>query len=187
MKKIFIIGFFVFFLPGCSPVFMAGSVTSTVINGDNRKASAIYDDGVIDAKLLSTFTSDKKFKNSSISSTTYNHKVLLVGATTSASAKSYAKNIALATPDVEHVYNYIRVKSPLPSSTYSEDTIITTKVRTALLKQKGLKSASIKVVTDNGTVYLFGIVLPSQSSLAVSTVRKVDGVKGVVNLFEYLT
>jgi osmotically-inducible protein OsmY len=188
LKKIIIIICCTVFLSACSPMFMAGSLTSSAINGDNRELGVMYDDQAIDAKILTIFAGDDKLQNTSdISSTTYNHKVLLVGTTTSYALKLHAANLVRPIHDVKYVYNYIRVKNPLPKSTYSEDTWLTTKVKSALLTQKGLKSAAIKIVTDNGVVYLLGIILPSQSKLAVNTTKKVDGVKNVVNLFEYLS
>jgi osmotically-inducible protein OsmY len=187
MKKILVFIACAIALQACSPAFMAGSVTSTAINGDNRPIGVMYDDQAIDTKILTDFSADNKLSgHSDLSSSTYNHKVLLVGYVTSPSLKIHAAHIAWSIKDVKYVYNYIHVKKPIPNSTYAEDTWLTTKVRSALLTQKGLKSAAIKVVTYNHVVYLFGIILPSQKNLAVSTVKHVAGVKGVVNLFEYL-
>jgi osmotically-inducible protein OsmY len=54
-----------------------------------------------------------------------------------------------------------------------------------MLAKKGLGSGSIKIVTENGVVYLMGVVTPDQANLAVEVARQVSGVKKVVKVFQY--
>jgi osmotically-inducible protein OsmY len=65
---------------------------------------------------------------------------------------------------------------------YVDDTVITAKVKTAILEQPGLKSAEINVETFKGTVQLSGFVASQDSvNLAMSTARSVKGVNSVKN------
>jgi osmotically-inducible protein OsmY len=48
-----------------------------------------------------------------------------------------------------------------------------------------LKSSSIKVLTENGVVYLMGIVSKQQADIAVDIARKVTGVQRVMKIFTY--
>lgn len=65
---------------------------------------------------------------------------------------------------------------------YLSDAALTTKVKTALLAEKGLKSTDIGVETQNGTVQLSGFVMSSaQMDQAVDVTRHVKGVKDVKN------
>ena len=65
---------------------------------------------------------------------------------------------------------------------YVDDTVITAKVKTAILEQKGLKSAEINVETFKGIVQLSGFVATQDSvNLAMSTARSVKGVSSVKN------
>ena len=68
----------------------------------------------------------------------------------------------------------------------TNDSWITTKVKTAMLREKGLKSSHIKVVTEGATVYLRGRVSRDQADLATSVARRVGGVRMVVKIFEYV-
>ncbi len=65
---------------------------------------------------------------------------------------------------------------------YIDDTVITTKVKAAVLDDPSLKSAEINVETFKGVVQLSGFV-SSQSDIneAVKVARSVDGVKSVTN------
>ena len=66
-----------------------------------------------------------------------------------------------------------------------DDTLITTKVKTALLAEKGIDSARISVETEKGRVMLSGDVKsPDQRQKAEGVARKVSGVKAVENKLE---
>ncbi|MEY0599236.1 BON domain-containing protein [Providencia alcalifaciens] len=65
---------------------------------------------------------------------------------------------------------------------YIDDTVITTKVKSALLAEKNLKSTQISVETFKGQVQLSGF-FNSQADVnkAIETTRKVAGVQSVIN------
>jgi osmotically-inducible protein OsmY len=65
---------------------------------------------------------------------------------------------------------------------YFDDTVITTKVKAAILNEPTLKSAEINVETFKGVVQLSGFVSsPAAESTAIAVARKVEGVKSVKN------
>jgi osmotically-inducible protein OsmY len=65
---------------------------------------------------------------------------------------------------------------------YIDDTVITTKVKAAILNEPTLKSAEINVETFKGVVQLSGFVsTAAMESTAVSVTRGVAGVKSVKN------
>jgi osmotically-inducible protein OsmY len=65
---------------------------------------------------------------------------------------------------------------------YVDDTVITTKVKAAVLNEPSLKSAEINVETFKGVVQLSGFV-SSQANVnkAIEVARTVPGVKSVKN------
>jgi osmotically-inducible protein OsmY len=65
---------------------------------------------------------------------------------------------------------------------YFDDSVITTKVKAAILMEPNLKSSEINVITYKGTVQLSGFVT-SQADIdkAVEVTREVKGVKSVKN------
>ncbi len=65
---------------------------------------------------------------------------------------------------------------------YVDDSVITAKVKTALLEEPSLKSYEINVETFKGNVQLSGFVSsPDNVDKAVVTARKVKGVTSVKN------
>ena len=71
-------------------------------------------------------------------------------------------------------------KTPEGTGQYVDDTVITTKVKAAILEEPGLKSSEINVETFKGVVQLSGFV---SSSADISTATKVaHGVAGVTSV-----
>ena len=63
-----------------------------------------------------------------------------------------------------------------------DDSIITTKVKAALMGESGIKSSDIGVVTRDGQVQLSGFVEnQTQIDRATEVARGVEGVKNVIN------
>lgn len=65
---------------------------------------------------------------------------------------------------------------------YVDDTVITTRVKTAILEQPTLKSAEINVETFKGVVQLSGFVRSQENiNTAMQTAKGVKGVASVKN------
>ena len=55
-----------------------------------------------------------------------------------------------------------------------------------MLANSSVPSSQIRVITENGAVYLMGIVTQEDAQRAVDLTRNVSGVTRVVKVFEYL-
>lgn len=123
--------------------------------------------------------------DSHIEVTAFNGIVLLTGETPNAAWRDRAENIAKSTRDVTKVYNQLTLQGPTSSLTRTSDSWITTKIKSHMLAMENLKSSSIKVVTENGVVYLMGLVTREQADIAVDIARQVSGVQRVIKIFQY--
>jgi len=88
-------------------------------------------------------------------------------------------------PKVSHVYDEIAIAAPSSLMSRSSDTVITSKVKTRMLASDKVEGLNIKVVTENGVVYLMGLVKHQQGDAATEIARTTGGVQKVVKLFEY--
>jgi osmotically-inducible protein OsmY len=70
------------------------------------------------------------------------------------------------------------------TSEYVDDSMITTKVKTALLEESSLKSLDIKVVTEKGVVTLSGAVTSKADIIKAGEIAQ--GVKGVKTIMNQL-
>jgi osmotically-inducible protein OsmY len=86
---------------------------------------------------------------------------------------------------VKRVYNELVFANSISVLTQTSDSVITGKVKSNLYNHSSVPASSIKVVTEDSTVYLLGKVFKSVAGLAAQ-LAKVDGTKKVVLLFEYL-
>ena len=59
-------------------------------------------------------------------------------------------------------------------------------VKTELFSHGKLDASNIKVVTENGEVFLMGLVTKVQADTAVDIARNVGGVNRVFKIFEYI-
>jgi osmotically-inducible protein OsmY len=78
-----------------------------------------------------------------------------------------------------------------PSASFareSEDALISSRVKIALadIDIPGFDPTRIKVVTEEGTVFLMGLVYPREGDAAAQKARYVPGVAKVAKVFEYI-
>jgi osmotically-inducible protein OsmY len=186
MKNIFILLSMILVLQGCT--YVAGATagaTSIDVAYDHRKVEqAMRDQRIVNA-IENKFRAEPDLtQNSHVNVACFNQVVLLTGEATTPNYRKLAEALAREVPNVKRIYNEIVVKGPTSSLTRASDSWITTKVKTEMLATDGLKSSSIKVVTENGTVYLMGEVNPGQAEIAVNIARQVAGVQRVVKMFQ---
>lgn len=176
------------FISGCVPVVIAavGATAGGAIIYDKRSTEVILQDIDITNKAAARLNQDPELQGQArVDIAVFNHVVLMVGQAQTEAFKQRAEDDIRDVPNVRRIYNQVEI-SPLSSLwDRSEDTWITSKVKTQMLATRGLSSSQIKVVTENKTVYLMGIVTPKQAELATEATRKVSGVRKVVKVFEY--
>lgn len=172
----------------CAPLVVGGAAATGAAVHDRRSVGTVLDDQGIELEVLKLVRQDPALKGDArIRVTSFNRVVLLTGEAPSEALKQRAAQHARSLADVRQVHNEIRVAAPAALSTRTSDSWITAKTKTSLLKVKLEKfdPTRVKVVTNNGTVFLMGIVTPKEADEVVEVVRQVDGVQRVVKVFEY--
>jgi len=171
-------------LTSCVVAVVAGAAAGMVY--DRRGVITIEADARLFHVIHKAIVTNPQFRDSRIVVTSFNRVVLLVGQASTASLRVLAEQIARDTPGVTRVYNEVTVGYPIPLSQRTNDSWITSQVRSNMLTKKGLESGSIRIVTENRVVYLMGIVTADQAMLAVDVARRVNGVNKVVKIFQYI-
>ena len=188
MHKIALLILLCLSLTGCLE-FVAGATVGTVVGGvvanDRRSLKTMAQDQNIAYECNLRLLSAKQIKDNRVVATVFNHTVLLIGEVSCCDQKQLAENIVRCVPHVRRIFNEITIGAPISSVTQSQDAWITTKLRGEMATYKCLFGNPIKVVTENGVVYLMGIVTPEQANVAVEVARQTAGVECVVKLFEY--
>lgn len=177
-------------LSGCAPVLLLGGGTAINAAHDRRTVGTFIEDQNIEIKARDAIYKDKELeKQSNISVTSYNGIVLISGQTPTAELRARTEDYVREVAKVKKVHNELTIASPSSIGARSTDTLVTGKVKTNLLKVKNHENfdpTRVKVVTENGTVYLMGLLKPAEADDVVSVVRQVGGVQRVVKMFEYI-
>ena len=176
----------VLMLQGCVAALIGvGAGATATIATDPRTAGTQVDDTTLNSRITSKLRDNgPMFIGSRISTSTYDGNILLTGQANQEQIEK-AESLANEVEGVKTVYNQIRIGMPVGAGTVTNDTWITTKVKSQLMLNSQVKSRKIKVVTENGEVFLIGILTPEQGRLAAEVASKVAGVKKVITLYTY--
>jgi len=174
-------------LQGCAGVVVAGAAGGVALAHDQRSTENILDDQSIEYNIYNKISADKELeKHTHINVVSINGVVLLTGEAPEGHMREKATEIARNHSNVKRVYNAIKVMQPTSFKSRNNDTWITTKVKSKLLGKTETDGLRIKVVTENATVYLMGIIPKDQADFAADAASRIDGVKRVVKVFEYV-
>lgn len=186
MKFLMLLGFMVFTLTGCAGAMMAGTVSGAVMLNDERSIKTQLDDTNADFSIDSALRSNEEISDRcNITGVSMNGNVLLIGQAPSSRLRDLAISIVQGLKLGGKIHNQIRIGNPISFTTRSNDSWITTKVKGRMLNDAKLDMSRIKVVTENGEVYLLGVISREQADLAVDVARNTSGVRRVIKVFEY--
>lgn len=173
-------------LSGCFPLVAAGAAGVALVATDRRSAGVQLDDATIESRIageMGTRFGDKAH----VSATSFNGIVLLTGEVPDAAAKEAASAYARGVERVRGVQNELVVAPPSGITDRTNDTYLTSAVKTRFLEASGKFSAThVKVVTERGVVYLMGLVRRDEGDAAAAIAASTRGVTRVVKVFEYI-
>ncbi len=152
-----------------------------------RTAGVFIDDAVLEPLVKREIRkSDPGFKGSHLVVVSYNGVVLLLGQVATADLRTKASEVTQGINRVRKVHNELAVGGPISLVARSNDSWLTTKVKTRLFASNEAYGTKVKVVTENGVVYLMGLVTREQADNVVDVSAKVYGVQKIVKVFEYI-
>ena len=153
-----------------------------------RTTGARVEDSSIETKVAVNLRSiEPRFRQANIDVVSYNGVVLLTGQVESNELKARATEIASqASAKIKRIHNELEVAGNTGFMSRSNDAWITTKIRTVLMTNKDVPSDQVKIVTENGAVFLMGLISQAQGDRAANLARNVSGVTKVVKVFEYI-
>ena len=165
-------------------------VTTAAVAGkvatDPRSAGTQVDDEILEEKVAQNLNNDAQLKTETrINVVVYNGKVLLIGQAPNYTAAETAKNIAAGVDGVKEVVNEIRTGEVIRASQVAIDSWITTTIKSKLLLNGEVKTTEVKVITENGEVFLIGKLSHTQADAATEVARNVRGVSKVVKVITY--
>ena len=94
-----------------------------------------------------------------------------------------------AIPNVTLIQDHLNVEEPISLDVQENDKLITQSIRKAFKQIRSMHEFdpnTIKVITENGVVYLMGIVQRDEGKVIINLTKLQPGVRQIVTVFEYL-
>lgn len=175
-------------ISGCAPVLVGGAaITSATVMTDRRSTGSIVDDEVLEKRVRYEIGEVIGHDKYHIAVTSYEGKVLLTGEVLTSLDKERAQAVATKSVGVNTVINELAVMDPSSVTTLLSDSMLATKVRSAIIGTENISLNQMKVTVQRGIVYLMGIVTPEEAKLASKVAAGVNGVQQVVTCFNVET
>nr|MDT0253255.1 BON domain-containing protein [Endozoicomonas sp.] len=174
-------------LSGCAA--LVDSVNEEPLNIDNsqRTWGSWMDDQTIETiTAVNINKADPALRESRVKVISFNGIVLLIGQVPDEGLKNLAGDTAQNVEKVRQVYNELEIGPNADVLVQSNDSWLTTKIKTSMVTNEAVVADRIKIVTEQGTVYLMGLASPRMAQEAVSIAANTHGVQRVVKVFEYI-
>ena len=141
------------------------------------------DDSVIAATIKAGLLDNKNTSGTRINVDSYQGVVQLSGFARSEGEKATATKVAEGVPGVKKVLNSVAVAPATSMSTKLDDSLVTGKVKAALMDAADVKSLHINVETHDGVTQLAGFVASAAMKEKAGRITAgIDGVKSVDNV-----
>ena len=173
-------------LQGCFPVAAVGVGTGVMMGQDRRTSGAYIEDEAIEDKAVDRI--GKQFKNSDVhvNVTSFNRNVLISGEVPTEAVKTEINKLVASIENVRNINNELVVSGTSSLTTRGSDSLVTSNVKLRFVNDKRFSADHVKVVTENGTVFLMGIVKRAEADAATEVASMTSGVQRIIRLFEYL-
>jgi osmotically-inducible protein OsmY len=127
-------------------------------------------------------------ENSNINIDVFNMQVLLTGQAENAQiVEAFAKRVGTI-QRVRSVFNEVEIGAQSTWGESASDSMLTARVKSAMigLGIEDFDLSRVSVTSSQGSVFLMGLLTPTEADAVVEKARFVRGVKRVVKLFEYI-
>ncbi|NIC40290.1 BON domain-containing protein [Aquabacterium sp. A08] len=174
-------------LTACAPLVVGAAVGSGVLVATDRRTSgAQLEDQGIEMRAASRLR-EQFGDRARVIVTSYNRRVLLTGEVPSEADRATANRLVAGVENVREIVDELGVQSSPSFTARSSDSLVTARVKAALLDARDLSANAFKVVTERGTTYLMGRVTAREADRATDVTRSISGVQRVVRVFELIS
>lgn len=173
-------------LSGCAPVMVAGGVAGgALLVSDRRTSGAYIEDQGLETRIRNRISA-RYGQSTHVNVTSFNRQVLLTGEVADDTTRTAIAELAQNAENVRTVFNEIRVAAVSGLAMRSQDSWITSQAKAQMLNSPDFAPSHVKVVTEDGIVYLLGLVKRKEGDAAAAIAARVKGARKVVTVFEYI-
>lgn len=173
-------------LSGCFPAVVATGATVTLISAHDRRPTGVQVDDEISEWKGGNRLPEKFRETTHVNFTAFNRRLLVTGEVPDEVARQAIGAMAERIEGIRRVHNELRIGPPTSFSSRANDALISSKFKARVFDSNQLSANHVKPLTENGTLFLMGLVSEGEARVAVDIARTTAGVRKVVNLFEVL-
>jgi len=168
------------------PIMATGIVAGSLIASDRRTGGTILEDQNIESKALNQINAQHK-ETVYVNVTSFNRRVLITGQVPNETVKTDIEKMVSSLTNVKAVNNELQISSLTDLSWRSNDGLITSNIKLRFSNNsQGFQPEHVKIVTENSSVFLMGLVYHKEAEAAADIANSSRGVERVVKMFEYL-
>lgn len=170
-------------LAGCQPLPLFTTPDPAEGVRDRRPEGMSFVDEAIERDALAAI--EERFSGDTrIGVHAFNGLVLLTGAAPSDEIGKAVAALVAALPGVRRIVNEIRLAPVSTPTARALDTHATRAVKTRFLQARRFRPTHVRVLTDDGVVYLMGLVTQEEADAAADIAARTPDVKSVARVFE---
>jgi len=174
-------------LTGCATLIAPLSGEPMDREHGERTFGSVIEDQAIETKIrVNLKRAGEPLASQRIVVVSFNGQVLLAGQVASDAMKKRAAEVAGEIRHVVDLHNELVVSGKVSFLARMNDAWLTTKVKTRLAFAGDARASRTKVVTENGVVYLLGLMTRREADAVVAQVQKSYGVQKIVKIIEYI-
>ena len=168
-------------LTACIETAIIGAVAASAIVLADRRPFTVYSkDAWIDIQAATPLSEIGTTKDAHIIANAFNGRVLLTGEVATEADKQKATDVVKSISGVKGVDNQLTIGPVTALDVRNNDSFITSKVKSRLVGDNPELANAFKVITENGVVYVLGILTQSELERGVEITRTTAGVQRVV-------
>lgn len=167
----------------CTSNYLTNHTTGTygVPVTERTIAQRLLDKGIEHTAKVNIYALDTSLEQSSrIHINSFFSTVLLTGEVPTEQIKTEIGQVVASMPDVKQVHNELHVGAKRSHSYGLQEGYITSKMNSKVAADRLVKSSQVKMVTNNGTVYVLGRLTPTQQSKLIDIANSTAGVLELV-------
>lgn len=171
-------------LQGCALAVAGGAAGSAYVAMDARDVGTQVDDNNLRLHVQSALNDHPELSSQRVLVVAYNGNILAYGQVSEQSYKDQAIRLIRNMNGVNRVYDQLRISPPVTFAQRSRDTLLTSRVKTALVAQRDFDHSDIKVYSEANEVFLVGRTSRDAAANAIEVARNINGVERVIDVIE---
>lgn len=172
-------------LQACFPLAVTGMGTAALMATDRRTPGIYIEDETLEWKAAALLR-ESRFKGAHVNPTSYNRRVLLTGEAPTEEMKKQIEAAVRGILNVKEVVNEVQVAGASSLASRGNDALVSSNVKARMVNNGRFSPTHVKVLTENGVVYLMGLLTQAEGEAAAEVARTTSGVNRVVKVFEYV-